>query len=38
MEPQSICRFNKGYFLGGYNKSVLPGHKRSSRRSVYYLE
>jgi len=24
--------------MGGYNKSILPGHKRSIRRSVYYIE
>jgi len=32
MEVQSICKYNQAYYLGGYNRSILPGGKRSNRR------
>lgn len=38
MEPLAICRYNKGCFLGGYNRSILPGGKHSTRRSIYFIE
>lgn len=38
LEPLTICKFNKGYILGGYNKSSLPGNKRSPKRLIYFIE
>jgi hypothetical protein len=38
LEPRSICRFNKGYYLGGYNRSFLPGNKRTTTRLIYFLD
>lgn len=38
MEPKAICRYNKGYFLGGYNRSILPGGRHTTRRSIYFLD
>lgn len=36
MEPRTIARYNKGYYIGGYNRSSLPGNRRSTKRSIYY--
>lgn len=38
LEPRAICRFNKGYYLGGYNRSFLPGNKRTQTRKIIFLE
>jgi hypothetical protein len=37
LEPRAIARFNSGYFVGGYNRSPLPGNRRSTTRSIYYI-
>ena len=37
MEPKTIARYNKGYFIGGYNRSSLPGNRRTTKRSVYFM-
>jgi hypothetical protein len=29
MEVLTIYKYNQGYFMGGYNRSVLPGGKKS---------
>ena len=38
MNVMSICRFNKGYFLGGYNRSPLPTGGFINKRTIYYME
>jgi hypothetical protein len=38
LEPLTICKFNKGYIMGGFNKSSLPGNKRSKKRLIYFIE
>lgn len=38
MNVKSLCSFNKGYFMGGYNRSPLPGGKLIDKRTIYYLE
>jgi hypothetical protein len=38
LEPRAICRFNKGYFIGGYNRSFLPGNRRTMTRDIYFIE
>lgn len=30
--------FNKGYFMGGYNRSPFPGGNLIDKRTIYYLE
>lgn len=34
----SLCSFNKGYFMGGYNRSPLPGGNLIDKRTIYYIE
>lgn len=38
LEVKAICKYNKGYFMGGYNRSPLPGGKHTNKRTIYYLE
>ena len=38
LEVKAICKYNKGYFMGGYNRSPLPGGKHTTKRTIYYLE
>ena len=38
LNVKAICNFNKGYFMGGYNRSSLPGGKLTDRRSIYFME
>jgi hypothetical protein len=38
LEPRAICRYNKGYYLGGYNRSFLPGNRRTHSRKLLFLE
>ena len=38
LEPRAVSRFNKGYFVGGYNRGFLPGNKRTLQRSIYYVD
>ena len=37
MEPRTIARYNKEYFIGGYNRSSLPGNRRSNKRTIYFI-
>lgn len=38
LEPKVICKYNKGYFMGGFNKSIFPGNKRTPKRFIYFIE
>lgn len=38
MNVKAICSYNKGYFMGGYNRTPLPGGKLIDKRTIYYLE
>jgi hypothetical protein len=37
LNVRAICGFNKGYFMGGSNRSQLPGGKLTDRRSIYFV-
>lgn len=38
LEVECICKYGQAYYMGGYNRSVLPGGKRSERREVYLMD
>ncbi len=37
LNVKTLCGFNKGYFMGGYNRSPYPGGKLTDRRAILYL-
>ncbi len=38
LNVKAICRFNKGYFMGGFNRSPFPGGKLTDKRSIYFMQ
>lgn len=37
LNVKAICNFNKGFFMGGANRSPLPGGKITDKRSIYFV-
>lgn len=38
LNVKCLCNFNKGYFMGGYNRSPFPGGNTIEKRTIYFLE
>lgn len=37
LNVMAICSYNKGYFMGGHNRSPLPGGNLINKRTIYFV-
>ncbi len=37
LEVMCLCRHDRGYYMGGYNRSWVPGGHRTTNRSILYF-